>query len=345
VHTIVFSAISRRDKAVGIVPEHIFDLPPDFSILVTDSMVPGIKQHTAGPVSVDEAFAYCARITETHYENFPVASLLIPSDKRPYIQAIYAFSRIADDFADEGNRSPGERIALLEEWEEGLRRCYDGEAEHPVFIALAETVRQQRIPREPLADLLTAFKRDVTQTRYETFDDLLSYCRCSANPVGRLVLMIFDHHDDDLFQKSDAICTALQLTNFWQDLGIDARKDRLYLPLEDLRRFGYSEENWKDGLHDKGFRSLMAFETERTRDLFYRGAELPALVEKDLQIELRLVWFGGMAILKMLERSDYDVFRTRPSLSTFNKLMIFLRAMMRSDLTSLRVKKKPWDLT
>ncbi|HUN64527.1 MAG TPA: squalene synthase HpnC [Bacteroidota bacterium] len=296
-------------------------------------------------MSTDEAFQYCARLTEAHYENFPVASLLIPDQKRPYIQAIYAFSRMADDFADEGDLTKEERLRRLDEWETALRDCYNGIATHPVFIALRETVKQQRIPPEPLLDLIAAFKRDVVQSRYETFADLLDYCRCSANPVGRIVLMIFDHRNDDLFRKSDAICTALQLTNFWQDVAVDARKDRLYIPLEDMRSHSYSESSWKKGEYSEEFRNLMKFQVERTRTFFFDGAELPRLVEKELQIELRLVWFGGMSVLRMLERRKYDIFSRRPSLSLFDKAVILGKGLLTADPAKLRKKSKPWDLT
>src|SRR5271169_133700 len=221
--------------------------------------------------SLDEAFDYCATITNAHYENFPVASLFLPEEKRPYIQSIYAFSRVADDFADERDRLREDRLADLNDWDEKLRQCFDGHADHPVFIALRETVTQLGFPIEPLHDLLTAFKRDVTQNRYETFDDLLSYCRCSANPVGRLVLMIFGYRDEELFKLSDDICTALQLTNFWQDVAVDRKKDRLYIPIEDMNRFGYSLQDWSsDTLNDR-FRDLMKFQVERTRETFFRG--------------------------------------------------------------------------
>jgi squalene synthase HpnC len=293
--------------------------------------------------TLDEAFAYCAELTNAHYENFPVASLFLPQEKRPYIQAIYAFSRSADDFADELTGSQEERLARLNDWEEKLVQCYEGRADHPIFIALADTLRQNSIPIELLRDLLTAFKRDVTQNRYETFDDLLTYCACSANPVGRLVLMIFGQRDETLFRLSDNICTALQLTNFWQDVAVDCKKDRLYLPLEDMRRFGYTIDEWKSGTVNESFKYLMKFEVERTRELFYRGAELPMIVEKELQIELKLVWFGGMSILKRLDWIQYDIVRHRPSLTFLNKVMIFFRAFVFSDLTRYGKKEEEWD--
>jgi hydroxysqualene synthase len=294
--------------------------------------------------TLDEAFRYCAEITTAHYENFPVASLFLPEEKRPYIQAIYAFSRVADDFSDEGNLLPADRLARLQDWEMMLGECYEGRAEHPVFIALRETVERNRIPVEPLKDLLAAFRRDVTQNRYESFDDLLSYCRCSANPVGRLVLMLFGHRDEGLFALSDKICTALQLTNFWQDLFVDLGKDRLYVPLEDMRRFGYGVENWRSRVIDANCRALLKFEVERTRDIFYEGAELPSLVEKELQIELRMVWFGGMSILAMLSRHGPSATK-KPAFGTARKAMILIRSLFHNDLSRYGRKKKPWDLT
>jgi hydroxysqualene synthase len=304
-----------------------------------------ITVNTEKQYSADEAFAYCAEVTNAHYENFPVASLFLPQEKRPYIQAIYAFSRTADDFADELDRSPEERLAALDDWEGKLRLCYEGQAEHPVFIALKETVKRLEIPIDPLRDLLTAFKRDIVQNRYETFDDLLSYCKCSANPVGRLVLLIFGYKEEELFTLSDKICTALQLTNFWQDVVIDRQKNRCYIPLEDMKTFGYTLEQWESGIVNDSFRKMIKFQVERTRDLFYQGAELPSIIERDLQLELKLVWFGGMAILKRLEKINYDVVNQRPKLTTFSKAMILLRALLFNDLTRYNKKKLPWDLT
>ncbi len=295
--------------------------------------------------SVDEAFEYCAHITNAHYENFPVASLFLPAEKRPYIQAIYAFSRAADDFADEGKLNPEYRTALLDDWEDKLRRCYEGSADHPVFIALQETVRKNDIPIELLKDLITAFKRDVVQNRYETFEDLLSYCACSANPVGRLVLLIFGYREEELLICSDAICTALQLANFWQDVEVDKMKDRLYLPLDEMKQYGYSIEDWKHSVYNEEFTRLMKFQLERTRELFYSGAELPSLVNNDLQLELKLVWFGGMSILKKIDRVKYNVYAQRPKLTTSNKVMVFLRGLFMNDLSRYGKKKEAWDLT
>lgn len=307
-----------------------------------------MKNNNKKYYSVDEAFAYCASITETHYENFPVASIFLPEEKRPYIQALYAFSRIADDYADELKRPSEDRLADLTEWENNLRQCYEGRYEHPVFIALHETVKRYDIPIDPLLDLILAFKRDVTQNRYETFTDLLDYCRCSANPVGRLVLMIFNYRDENLFSYSDSICTALQLTNFWQDISVDKQKDRLYIPLEDMQRFGYTVEDWQNCIMNDNFTELIKFEIERTKQIFYQGAQLPSLVAKDLQLELKLIWLGGMEILLKILKKERNILVDRPKLDNISKLKILLFGLFIKDLVYFRrkkPKKNPWDLT
>ncbi|RCK77435.1 MAG: Phytoene synthase [Ignavibacteriae bacterium] len=293
--------------------------------------------------SVDKAFEYCAKITRDHYENFPVASLLIPYEKRPYIQSIYAFARLADDFADESNLSPIERIKLLDDWEEQLKMCYKGEAQHPVFIALSETVSKLSIPIEPLANLIYAFKMDVQKNRYKSSEELLTYCKHSANPVGRLVLMIFGYKDDKLFHLSDCICTALQLTNFAQDVSVDLLKNRVYLPEDEIISYGYSYEELFAKVYNQNFIKLMQFQIERARQLFYKGAELINLVDKDLQLELRLVWFGGMSVLNKIIKKKYNVFEDNVKLSLGNKIMIFLRGLFYNNV-SLYKKKSLWDL-
>ena len=308
--------------------------------MLSEEITAPVKQY-----SLDEAFSYCEATVNARYENFPVASLFLPQEKRPYIQAIYAFSRVADDFADESDRTQEERLQELDAWEQKLKQCYEGNADHPVFIALSETVKRLDIPIDPLKNLLSAFRRDVVQHRYETFGDVLEYCVCSANPVGRLVLTIFGHRDDVLLRMSDDICTALQLANFWQDVFIDRQRDRLYIPLEDMRRYGYSLEDWRRGVMNEKFREMMKFQVGRTRELFYRGAKLPSLVERELQVELRLVWFGGMAILKGLDRVGYDVLHRRPTLKGFQKGLILLRALIYNDITNYGKKRKAWDLT
>lgn len=298
--------------------------------------------------ATDAAFDYCARVAAGHYENFPVASLFLPEEKRPYIQAVYAFSRIADDFADEGDIPVQERLDLLGDWERRLDRCYEGDADHPVFAALAETVSRNQIPKQYLADLISAFRQDVLTKRYAAMEDLLDYCSRSANPVGRIVLHIFGHRDEERCALSDRICTGLQLANFWQDVGVDLGKDRLYLPLDAMRRHGYTEGDWRSRVVDDRFRAMMAELVALTRAMFREGAPLPALAERDIALELRLVWLGGMTVLRAVERGGYDVYDRRPTLGFTDKAGIFLRGFFMRDIARFGVpkkRKKPWDLT
>ena len=279
--------------------------------------------------TVPDSFRYCEQKANRHYENFPVASLLLPKDKRPYVHAMYSFARTADDFADEPGWTPAERIENLNAWEQNLLDCVDGHATHPVFIALAETIERFQIPVELFQSLLIAFRSDVTVRRYETFEDVLAYCENSANPVGRLVLLLFNYRSEALHAYSDSICTALQLTNFWQDIAVDLSKDRVYLPREDLDRFGYSEQDLFDRRFGKRFQDLLAFEVGRTEQLFKEGTPLLAAVNRDLSMELRLTWHGGMKILDKIRKQNFDVFRRRPTLSAFDKLGVLLHARRR----------------
>jgi squalene synthase HpnC len=279
--------------------------------------------------AVDDAFAYCEHVARSHYENFPVASVFIPASKRKYVWNVYAFARAADDFADEGNFSVEERLAKLDTWSEQLEACYAGRANHAVFIALAETVERTGIPRQLLADLLTAFRMDVTTKRYNTFEDLLGYCRCSANPVGRLVLWIFGDVTERKLALSDSICTALQLTNFWQDIAEDWAKDRIYMPLEDMARFGYTESDLANGVVDSRFRELVKFQVDRTYGLFRQGAPLIQEATRQLRFELALTVHGGQRILRRIEGASYDVLRSRPTLSGIDKVTILFASLLR----------------
>jgi squalene synthase HpnC len=282
--------------------------------------------------AIEEAFRECERIAREHYENFPVASLFIPKRLRPSVAAIYAFARTADDFADEGTRAPSERLHLLDDWQNKLDACYAGNADHPVFIALGEVVRSKGIPERLLSNLLTAFRMDVTKQRYQTFEDLLSYCTHSANPVGRLVLHLFEDEGERHFHLSDNICTALQLANFWQDIRVDADKGRVYIPLEDMERFGYTENNLLMRQYNDRFADLLRFEVERTRELFAAGKPLLHEAASKLRFELRLTWSGGVAILSKIEQQRFNVFAARPTITTADKILIFMRALLRQTL-------------
>jgi squalene synthase HpnC len=286
-----------------------------------------LKKIARRPWTVPQAFQYCERLTRDHYENFPVASLMVPAEKRPFVYAIYSFARIADDYADEPGLTLAERIDSLVEWEEQLADAYRGHTQHPVFIALRETIDRFEIPIELFQNLLTAFRSDVTTHRYETFDEVLGYCQNSANPVGRMMLLLFNYRSEGSMELSDSICTALQLTNFWQDVSVDLKKDRVYIPLEDIREFGYSEEELLQRNFQPAFKDLMCYQVDRTRQMFLEGKPLLTQVGKDLRMELRLTWNGGMRILRKIEKVDYNVLEARPTISFFDKISLFLQAL------------------
>ncbi len=290
---------------------------------------PGAAAWTPDAAATAAAFGECERIARAHYENFTLGSHLLPRHLRRHIAALYAFARTADDLADE-EPDPARALAGLEAWERELEACYAGVPHHPVFVALADTVRSFAIPIDPFRRLLEAFRMDVRFQGFQTFDDLLFYCAHSANPVGHLVLYLFGHHDADRQSRADDICTALQLTNFWQDLAIDLRKGRIYLPREDMQRFGYSAEDLGRQAVNPAFRELMAFQCARTRGLFERGLGLAALLDRNRGREVRLFAGGGLAILERLEAVGYDAFTARPSLSRWAKMGLVARSLVGS---------------
>ncbi|MBI1953724.1 MAG: squalene synthase HpnC [Candidatus Omnitrophica bacterium] len=274
--------------------------------------------------SLEQAYQYCQWLTRRHYENFPVASGLLPKALRPHVAAVYAFARSADDFADE-ERDPKKALARLANWREMLGARNDT---HPIFIALADTIRRFDLPPQLFHDLLTAFERDVTVKRYAAWDDLLNnYCRYSANPVGRLVLLLFGHKEPRLHELSDFICTALQLTNFWQDLSMDLAKGRIYLPQELLRRHGVTEESLFQGKPSGNFAAAMEEAAGFTEELFWRGEALPSWVSGRLRWELRATWLGGMAVLKRTTRLRVRGSCKRPALGWKDKLAIGMTAI------------------
>jgi squalene synthase HpnC len=282
--------------------------------------------------SVDESFAYCERLAKTHYENFSVATLFLPSHLKQHFYNVYAYCRISDDLGDEvGNAE--QSIALLDAWEEELNACYAGAPRHPVFIALRETIRQFGIPQHEFSDLLIAFRRDQTITRFPTFNDVLDYCKYSANPVGHLVLYLGGYSDPERQQLSDFTCTALQLANFWQDVSVDYGKGRIYLPLEDMQRFGVTESDLAEGRFTPAFRELMKFEVKRARDWFNLGLPLINKVRPDLALDIELFSRGGQEILNAIEAQDYNVLKSRPAISKPKKLLLVLRAAARKAVS------------
>jgi squalene synthase HpnC len=287
-------------------------LPPEYAI----------PQHAP---SLAEAQAYCSRLAHSHYENFSVVTWFLPKDLHQHFYNVYAYCRISDDLGDEvGDRQ--QSLILLDEWEAELNQCYSGEPRHPVFVALRETIREKGIPQQEFADLLTAFRQDQVVTRYPTFEDLLGYCKNSANPVGHLVLYLSGYRDAERQKLSDYTCTALQLANFWQDVVVDYAKGRIYLPLEDLAKYGVSEENIAQRRATPEFLEMMKFEVARAREWFAKGLPLAKMVDKQLALDIELFSRGGLEILNSIEGQGYDVLRQRPVISKPRKLWLVARA-------------------
>jgi squalene synthase HpnC len=302
--------------------------------------------------SLEEAQRYCSRLAHSHYENFSVVTWFLPKHLHQHFYNVYAYCRISDDLGDEVG-DPQQSLALLDAWEAELNATYLSLVEpapvdvrqdveklqaessarnqvsprHPVFIALRETIREFDIPRAPFANLLTAFRQDQTAKRYPTFQDVLGYCKNSANPVGHLVLYVCGYRDVERQQLSDYTCTALQLANFWQDVAVDYGKGRIYLPLESLARFGVSESDIAERRATPQFREMMKFEVERAREWFRMGMPLPGKVDKHLAIDIELFSRGGLEILNAIEHQDYDVLTARPALTKTRKLWLLTRAL------------------
>ena len=272
-----------------------------------------------------EAQEYCRRLARTHYENFSVATWFLPQPLRQHFFNVYAYCRISDDLGDEVG-DPSAALQLIDQWEGELNACYFGNPRHPVFVALAETVRKFEIPKQTFADLLTAFRQDQTVTRYPTFEDLLGYCRYSANPVGHLVLYVCGYRDAGRQALSDFTCTALQLANFWQDVSVDYAKGRIYLPLEDLQKFGVRETDIASGQNTPAFCEMLRFEVKRAREWFRRGLPLAEKVDRALAIDIQLFTRGGQEVLNAIERQGYKILGRRPVISRSRKLALVARA-------------------
>lgn len=269
--------------------------------------------------ALEDAYDACVRLAQSHYENFPVASRLLPQRLRRHVAAIYAFARTADDFADEPGRSTEERLRLLAEWRAHLRRPDDAPK---AFLALDDTIRRFDLPLQLFDDLVSAFAQDVTTTRYRAWTEVFDYCRRSANPVGRLVLRLSGYRDDRLDAASDALCTALQLTNFWQDLAVDWSRGRLYVPEETWAAHHADPLTLNSGAMTPQWRAALRDCGERTQRRFDEGRAVCDGVQGRLRYELRATWLGGSRILRHLERCDFDVFTSRPSLGPAEALVI-----------------------
>lgn len=263
-----------------------------------------------------------------HYENFPVASVLLPKRLVPAVEAIYAFARSADDLADEGDAAPAERLAALAAYEAALASIARGEPQDdPLFARLAGVIAQYGLPMQPFHDLLSAFKQDVSTKTYANFPLLLDYCRRSANPVGLLMLSLYGAADARNIADSDAICSSLQLINFLQDVAIDREKERIYVPLDDMARFGVTAAQLDRGAVDGPFRALLQFEIDRAREMMLDAAPLAKRLPGRIGWELRMVVQGGLRILERIEGADYDVFRRRPKLALRDWVVIGWRAI------------------
>lgn len=267
-------------------------------------------------------------MTIEHYENFPVASLLLPARLRPAVKIIYHFARSADDFADEGEMQDADRIAALNNYEHELRKIQAGETSSThLFQDLAKIIQQYQIPMQCFFDLLSAFKQDVTINRYTDYLQLLDYCQRSANPVGRIMLYLYDAADEKNMADSDKICSALQLINFWQDVAIDWQKNRVYLPREDMMAFGVTEVDIAQASLKQTWQALMQYEITRTRALLLDGSGLCKRLPGRIGFELRLVVQGGLRILEKIENHHADVFHHRPKITAFDSMVLFGRAL------------------
>ena len=285
-------------------------------------------EQSYAPVSARLARDYCGQLTRSHYENFSVATLLLPRRLLPHFQCVYAYCRWADDLGDE--TGGGERaLGLLRWWREELLRCYGGTPRHPVMVALQPTIERFSIPPAPFLELVHAFEQDQRVNRYDTYAQLVDYCRYSANPVGHLVLYLCECHDGRRAALADRICTALQLANFWQDVARDLDIGRVYLPAEDRRTFGYVDADLEARSFTPGFADLMRFEVARAQALFDEGLALVPLVPADVQTDIELFAQGGLAILRKIQEIGYDVWRARPVLSKREKVALLARALWR----------------
>ncbi len=280
------------------------------------------------PLRRADCQAYCSQLARRHYENFTVASVLLPPGLVRHFHNVYAYCRWADDLADE-TPDRAEAPRLLRWWREELDRCYDGKPAHPVFVALRDTIRRFDIPQQPFLDLLSAFEQDQQVQRYRTFAQLRDYCRRSANPVGRLVLYLGEAFSEERARFADQICTALQLANFWQDVARDLDLGRVYLPEDDRFQFGYADEDLAARRFTPTFADLMRYEIDRTRDLFYRGFPLVDLMPLALRSDVELFIQGGLAILRKIEACGYNVWQGRPVLSKGDKAILVAGAIWR----------------
>ena len=297
--------------------------------VISDLAVWG-PQSTTPALSVADAERYCRELATTHYENFTVVSWFLPRELRQHMYNVYAFCRWSDDLGDETGDT-ARSTELLAWWRQELDRCFQGHASHPVFVALRSTIERFQLDRQPFADLISAFEQDQRVTEYDTFDQLRDYCRRSADPVGRLVLKLFEQSSEQQIAWSDSICTGLQLANFWQDVDRDLSKGRVYLPREDRTRFGYSDEDLHARRTTPAFLDLMKFEVDRAREFLLAGQPLLRSVHgRRLRLDLELFLAGGLKILDEIESIGYRVWERRPTVTKAAKIRLLLKSAARA---------------
>jgi len=297
-----------------------------------------VPSATPNAKAIADAYDACTKLARAHYENFPVGRL-VPKKMQPHVHAVYAFARYADDLADEGYAgtakaqgardvmTPEQRLAALDDWERQLCSPPGTPGLHFIFVALHETIRVLDLPLNLFTDLLSAFKQDVVKRRYANFNEVLDYCRRSANPVGRLVLLLHGNREEELHVLADHICTGLQLANFWQDVGVDLEKDRMYLPEDDRVTYGVTEESLFAHRADDKYRELLAFQVDRTQGIFDQGEPLTKKLRGLLRLEIRLTWLGGTTILRKIEALKYDTLNHRPTVGKADMALLFLKAL------------------
>ncbi len=293
-------------------------------------------------ISVEEGYRRCSDLARSHYENFPVGRL-VPAELRPHVHAVYAFSRVADDLADEGYADPRlkpenaaeilsqpERLEKLRAYRRVLDATIKGEEPSEeyawIFIPLRNTLQKLNLPPGLFYDLLSAFEQDIIKRRYDNFEEVQDYCSRSANPIGRLVLLLHGYRQPELHELSDHICTGLQLANFWQDISVDLGKDRIYLPQDDLQRFHVTEEQLFAGEATDAFLNLIQFQVERTWQFFRKGKPLASHLSLKLAWEIRMTWLGGTTILKKIKQQDFDTLSRRPKLGKGDMVLLLLKS-------------------
>lgn len=276
---------------------------------------------------IEKAYSQALKIASEHYENFPVVSLFIPKSLRKHVAVIYQFSRVADDIADEGDDSAEIRLQKLNDYRNKLTACLKNEFTDDFWRALKNTIDLFSLKEEYFYDLLSAFSQDVTKTRYSNYEELLDYCRRSANPVGRIMLQLFGIKNQECYIYSDYVCTALQLINLYQDISIDYKKGRIYIPLEEMENFGVDAEVFKSGIADDKFKSLMKFQLKRNLELFMKGSYLIEILPYRLKYQISWTIYGGKKVLYKIAGIDYDVLNYRPVLSKIDYLILMIKGL------------------